>query len=62
MPEHADTDPVTFSYSSPRNISFRGSDGVGYTWGEWREMTQEERDEALDEAVYGNLIDVSIDE
>lgn len=59
MPEHNDDDPVTVGYSSSRNISFEGKEQLGYTWGEWREMSEKEQDEAIQD--YANdLIDVYV--
>jgi hypothetical protein len=63
MSKHNDDDPVLVSYSSSRNISFRGEgEELGYTWGEWRQMSFKEQNEAFDEYVYGNLIDIGVDE
>ena len=58
---HEDSDPVTVSYASSKNISFHGK-GIetGYTWGDWREMSQADRDAAIDDVVW-DLIEISVD-
>jgi hypothetical protein len=59
MPKRSDDEPVIFTYSSMRNIKFRGAEDSGYTWGDWREMSSGERDDAVQE--YANqLVDVSV--
>ena len=42
-----DDAPVIFKYSASCNISFRGEEDSGYTWGEWRELSEEERTRLL---------------
>ena len=59
MPKHADDDPVMVGYSSPRNISMTGKDELGYTWGEFREMSEKEQGEALQDFA-NELIDVYV--
>jgi hypothetical protein len=55
VPKHNDDDPVMVGYASSKNISFRNSSSkgeeLGVTWGEWREMTEKERDEVIEEYV-----------
>lgn len=59
---HNDDDEVTVGYASSRNISFHGDgDFLGVTWGEWRKMSQKERDARLDEYVW-DLVDVWIED
>lgn len=55
MPKHADDDPVIFDYSASCNISFRGSGDSGFTWGDWREMNDHEKQEAIDQFLFENL-------
>lgn len=52
---HADDDPVIFHYSASCNISFHGEDESGYTWGEWREMNDEERADAYNMFIFDTL-------
>ena len=41
---HADDDPVLFGYSSSENVTFNGeNEESGYTWGQWRAMTEDEQ-------------------
>jgi hypothetical protein len=47
--------PVIFEYSASSNISFRGSEDSGFTWGEWRQMSSHERQEAYIQFIYNNL-------
>jgi hypothetical protein len=63
VPKHADDDPVLVSYSSTRNITFYQSHqpDLGYTWGEWREMTDSEQSEALNDYA-SNLVDIWVEE
>jgi hypothetical protein len=57
---HNDDAPVKFRYSAMNNISFRGTEDSGYTWGEWREMSEDEKREAFQEFLWGTLgVDVS---
>lgn len=57
-----DGDPVTVSWSSPRNITFhQDGEELGYTWGEWRDMTEKEKTEALTELLW-SLVDLVVDE
>jgi hypothetical protein len=56
---HADGDPVVYGYASNKNISFHGKDGIGYTWGEWREMSKKEQDRELQDIV-NELVDIYI--
>jgi hypothetical protein len=55
MPKHADDDPVIFTYSAMSSISFHGKRDSGHTWGEWREMNDEERDSAYTDFIYNTL-------
>jgi hypothetical protein len=50
-----DDEPVIFGYAASCNISFRGQEDSGYTRGQWREMTEIERQEAYEEFLYDNL-------
>lgn len=62
MMKHNDDDEVTVSYSSSRNISFHGEgESIGITWGDWREMSEKQRNEELDEFLY-DLVDISVDD
>jgi hypothetical protein len=56
---HADSDPVVYGYASNKNISFHGKDEIGYTWGEWREMSEKERERELQDIV-NELVDIYI--
>jgi hypothetical protein len=59
--KHEDDEPVMYGYSSSRNISMRGSDEeLGVTWGEWREMSDKQRADAIQETV-NELIDVWVE-
>lgn len=59
MSQHNDDDPVIFGYESSYNISFRGEEESGYTWGEWRKMTDSQKNAALDEHVW-TLVDLYV--
>lgn len=61
MPKPHDNDPVMVSYSAMSNISFRGEDELGYTWGEWRQMDKPAQDEAVSEFLF-QLVDVYVKE
>jgi hypothetical protein len=52
---HADDDPVIFKWAANSNISFRGEVDSGYTWGGWREMSDEEKGEAYIKFIFDNL-------
>lgn len=52
---HADEDPVIFGYNASCNIGFQGSEDSGYTWGEWRAMSADEKQDAYSEFVWNNL-------
>lgn len=52
---HADDDPVVFGYASTVNISFSGAIESGYTWGDWREMSEADKDAARQEFIYDTL-------
>lgn len=49
VPQADDDEPVIFGYDSSRNVSFHDEDESGYTKGEWRRMTEDERSDALQE-------------
>lgn len=53
--KHADSDPVMFGYAASCNISFQGEEDSGYTWGDWREMSKKDKDEAYMEFIFNNL-------
>lgn len=53
----ADDEEVVLGYASNRNISFRGQVYTGYTWGEWRRMTDQEKEDAYTEEL-GNLVEL----
>lgn len=59
MPKHADHEEVEVRYASSRNITFNGTDSLGITWGDWREMSEKERDNTVAEFLF-NLVDVSV--
>lgn len=56
---HNDADEVEVRYESSRNITFRGTDTLGITWGDWRQMSRDEQDEALTEWLF-DLVDVGV--
>lgn len=59
--DHADDEPVTVGYSASSNISFNGSgEELGYTWGEWRQMTDREQSDALTEHLW-TLVDLYVE-
>lgn len=58
---HKDSDPVTFSYASSANVTFHGTGyDTGYIWGDWREMSESEQQNVINELAH-ELIDISID-
>lgn len=58
---HADDDPVLVGFSSSRNASMHGKhEELGLTWGEWRAMTESERDDLMQEYV-NELIDAHVE-
>lgn len=62
MTKHADDEPVMFGYSSGHNITFNNKDGrdeSGYTWGEWRKMSDKDREDTLQEYL-NELVDVFV--
>ena len=62
MPKHADDDPVMVGYDSNRNITFNNEhsrDELGYTWGEWRGMSDAERDGTLKDYLF-ELVEVFV--
>jgi hypothetical protein len=63
MPKRADDDLVMVGYASSKNISFRSQqpEELGPTWGEWREMTEAQKDEAFSEYLF-NLVDVWVED
>lgn len=62
MSKHADDEQVTYGYDSSRNVTFRGEgEELGVTWGEWRAMSQKERDDLLDQTVW-ELIDLYVED
>lgn len=62
MPKHDDNDPVLVGYDSSRNVTFNGQhEELGYTWGDWREMTQKERDDTLEQYLW-ELVDVYVED
>lgn len=60
--KHRDLDPVMVGYASSRNITFRSyrPEELGYTWGEWREMSGKQKAWALEEFL-SELVDVWIE-
>lgn len=48
----ADDEEVVLGYASNQNITFRGEVYTGYTWGEWRQMTDQEKEDAYTELVW----------
>jgi len=56
---HADSDPVVYRYASNKNISMYGKGELGYTWGEWREMSEKEQERELQDIV-NELVEVCI--
>jgi hypothetical protein len=52
---HADEDPVMFGYAASCNISFRGERESGYTWGQWREMSDKDKQEAYNDFIFDEL-------
>lgn len=61
MPRHNDNDPVVVSYEASSNITFHGTDEIGFTWEEWRELTSKEREQEIDEYLY-QLVDLYIED
>jgi hypothetical protein len=48
---------IRFGYASSKNISFRGEVDTGITREDWAEMSDAEKDEAVNEAV-AELVEV----
>lgn len=63
MSKHADDEEVLVSYASSRNVTMRSHqpEGLGLTWGEWRELSPEGRREAMQEYTY-SLIEIWIED
>lgn len=64
MSKHKDEDKVEFYYESSRNISFQNTqfsdyDDSGYTWGEWKEMSQKDQQDIIQEYLW-ELVDVGV--
>lgn len=61
MPKHADIEDVMVTYSSMRSVTFRSRkpERLGYTWGEWREMSQQEQADALS-AFANQIVDIEV--
>jgi hypothetical protein len=61
MSEHADDDQVMVGYESSLNISFKGEgEELGYTWGQWRKMSEKARVDALTDYLW-TLVDVYVE-
>lgn len=45
-------DEVEIQYASSHNITFRGSVGTGLTRAEWDALSDEEKDQIMDETVW----------
>jgi len=58
--KHEDHEEVELRYSSNQNITFNGTLYPGYTWGEWRELTEEQRDTAIENELW-ELVDIYVD-
>lgn len=56
-----DDKPLYFTYESSRNVTFHGRDESGYTRGEWRGLSDEEKARALEEFLF-ELVDVYVDD
>ncbi len=48
----SDTDTIRFGYESSKNITFRGEVETDITRDQWEAMSQKERDEAMNEAIW----------
>lgn len=61
MPKHADDEPVMVTYSSLRSITFRSRtpESLGYTWGDWRDMSGAEQAVALSEFA-NRIVDIEV--
>jgi hypothetical protein len=63
MMTHDDDDSVIFSWAASSNISFTGTDESGYTWGDWRKMTDAQKDEAYAEFIFQGLgVEINVEE
>ncbi len=51
MPKHDDNEPVMVGHSSSRYSGARSQEPeeLGYTWGEWRALTEDEQRNAIDD-------------
>lgn len=49
---------VMFRYSSPTNITFHGLIDSGYTPEEWNELSEDDQNIAMEEAVWDQLIEI----
>lgn len=55
-----DDKQATYQYSSDYNISMQGEGGLEMTKGEWRRLSQEERDAVIQE-ILNDLVEVWVD-
>lgn len=53
------SDTVKLRYSSPKNISFHGEMDLNIPVEDWAEMSEAERNRAIDDVIY-EIIDVSV--
>lgn len=49
---------VVFRYASSKNITFRGEIDSGISREDWAEMSQKEQDEAIEQVVWDELIEI----
>lgn len=62
MDKHADDEQVTVGYSASSNISFNGEgQELGFTWGEWRAMSEKQRTDELTNHLW-TLVDLYVED
>lgn len=55
------SDTVLIHYCASSNSHFNGVIDTGITKSDWAEMSEEQRDRAVDDEIY-NLIDISVED
>ena len=57
--KHDDSDEVMVRYEASSNITFHGERSIGITWGDWRGMSETDKNEALTDWLF-DLVSVGV--
>lgn len=58
VPQPDDDEPMVWHFESSMNITFGGKADSGITKGEWRQMSEEEKHQFMDDYIY-DLVSIS---